>query len=59
MKTLRNLMLSLTLILAVLLTGCGGGAKPAAPKPEAPKPAAQKLKIALVLPSTIDDMAWA
>lgn len=59
MKTLRNLMLSLSLILAVLLTGCGGGAKPAAPKPEAPKPAAQKLKIALVLPSTIDDMAWA
>lgn len=59
MKKIQTLMLSLTLILAVLLTGCGGGAKPAAPKPEAPKPAAQKLKIALVLPSTIDDMAWA
>jgi basic membrane protein A len=35
-----------------VLSGCGS--KPA---PEAPK-AAQKVKVALVLPSTIDDMAW-
>ena len=61
MKKLLPLFLTMILSLSLLLSGCGGDAKPAAaPKAEAPKPAApQKLKIALVLPSTVDDMAWA
>ncbi len=50
----------LVLALSLLLAGCGGDAKPAAPKAETAKPAAAgKMKIALVLPSTVDDMAWA
>lgn len=51
-------VLALIMTFALLAAGCGGGdKKPAeAPKPEAPK--TQKTKIALVLPSTIDDMAW-
>jgi len=61
MKNIRKVLpLILALILSLILVGCGGDTKPAAPKAEAPKAAAtQKLKIALVLPSTIDDMAWA
>lgn len=55
-----SLLLALILSMALLLAGCGGDAKPTAPKTEAPKPAeTKKIKIALVLPSTVDDMAWA
>ncbi|MZP29221.1 BMP family ABC transporter substrate-binding protein [Heliobacterium undosum] len=36
-----------------LVAGCGGGQQAAAPKAE------EKVKIALILPSTIDDAAWA
>jgi len=50
---LTRLMMVVFLAMAILVAGCGGTEK----KPEPPK--AQKLKIALVLPSTIDDMAWA
>lgn len=61
MKTtpkILSMLLTLVLALSLLLAGCGGAdQKPAAPKAEAPK--TQKLKIALVLPSTVDDMAWA
>lgn len=59
-RTNLSLLLALILSLSLLLAGCGGDTKPAAPKAEAPKPAAaKKMKIALVLPSTVDDMAWA
>ena len=53
------MVLAMILALSLLVAGCGGAEK----KPEAPKkaeaPKTQKLKIALVLPSTVDDMAWA
>ena len=55
-RKLLALILALVLSLSLLVAGCGGDQKPAAPKAEAPK--TQKLKIALVLPSTVDDMAW-
>jgi basic membrane protein A and related proteins len=52
------LVLAMVLALSLLIAGCGGTEKkPDAPKADAPK--TQKLKIALVLPSTVDDMAWA
>ncbi|HEY8875555.1 MAG TPA: BMP family ABC transporter substrate-binding protein [Desulfosporosinus sp.] len=48
----------LALLLAVLtlsaLSGCA--AKPATPAPEAAK--TEKIRIALVLPATVDDLAW-
>ena len=53
-RKLLALILALVLSLSLLVAGCGGDQKPAAPKAEAPK--TQKLKIALVLPSTVDDM---
>ena len=55
-RKLLALILALVLSLSLLVAGCGGDQKPAAPKAEVPK--TQKLKIALVLPSTVDDMAW-
>ncbi len=61
MKSTRKILqvvLAMVLALSLLIAGCGGTEqKPAAPKADAPK--TQKLKIALVLPSTVDDMAWA
>jgi basic membrane protein A and related proteins len=48
---MMKLVLVLLVAVALVLSGCGS--KPAT---EAPK--AQKVKVALVLPSTIDDMAW-
>ena len=54
-----SMVLAMILALSLLVAGCGGAEK----KPEAPKkaeaPKTQKIKIALVLPSTVDDMAWA
>ena len=55
-RKLLAMILALVLSLSLLVAGCGGDTKPAAPKADAPK--TQKLKIALVLPSTVDDMAW-
>ena len=55
-RKLLAMILALVLSLSLLVAGCGGDKKPAAPKADAPK--TQKLKIALVLPSTVDDMAW-
>lgn len=42
----RLLVLSLVAALVLALVGCGGGQK------------SQKVRVALVLPSTVDDMAW-
>jgi len=56
-RKILSILLATVLALSLLITGCGGDQKPAAPKADAPK--TQKLKIALVLPSTVDDMAWA
>ena len=50
-------VLAMVFLFSILIAGCGSDKKPAeAPKTDAPK--TQKLKIALVLPSTIDDLAW-
>lgn len=52
------------LVIAGLITGCGGPAAPAptqAPEPTeagAPAPAAQKLKVAVVFPGTINDKGF-
>ena len=58
-RKIFSMVLAMILALSLLVAGCGGAEK----KPEAPKkaeaPKTQKLKIALVLPSTVDDMAWA
>ncbi len=58
-RKILSMVLAMILALSLLVAGCGGAEK----KPEAPKkaeaPKTQKLKIALVLPSTVDDMAWA
>ena len=43
------------LVVSVMIAGCGGN-KPAEPAKEAPK--TQKVKVALVVPSTVDDLAW-
>ncbi len=57
-RKMFSVVLAMILALSLLVAGCGGAdKKPAAPKADAPK--TQKLKIALVLPSTVDDMAWA
>lgn len=42
------------MMLALLVAGCGGS--PTTPAKEAPK--TQKLKVALIVASTIDDLAW-
>lgn len=52
-----SLLVAMVFALTLVVTGCGGDKKPEPAKAEAPK--AGKIKIALVLPSTIDDMAWA
>lgn len=52
-------LLALVMMLTLVVAGCGGGEKKPAEAPKAEAPKSQKLKIALVLPSTIDDMAWA
>ena len=52
---LIKLFLVALLVLSVMIAGCGGN-KPAEPAKEAPK--TQKLKVALVVPSTVDDLAW-
>lgn len=52
MVRMTKIALVFLMSLALLLAGCG----PKTAAPEAPK--AQKLKVALVIPSTIDDMAW-
>jgi len=58
-RKIFSMVLAMILAISLLVAGCGGAEK----KPEAPKkaeaPKTQKLKIALVLPSTVDDMAWA
>ena len=52
-----RLSLVMILVLSLLLAGCGN--KPAAPAAEAPKaPKSEKIKVALIMPSTIDDMSW-
>ena len=56
-RKILSMILAMVLAMSLLIAGCGGDKKPAAPKADAPK--TQKLKIALVLPSTVDDMAWA
>lgn len=45
-----GIVVAVLLVGALVLSGCGGAGK-APPKPE-------KIRIALVLPSTMDDMAW-
>lgn len=50
--------LVLIMLFALLAAGCGSTDKKPAEAPKAEVPKTQKLKIALVLPSTIDDMAW-
>lgn len=57
MKKWTQLFLTLLVVGSLVIAGCGGDKKPEPAKTEAPK--ATKTKIALVLPSTIDDMAWA
>lgn len=52
---LIKLFLVALLVLSVMIAGCGGN-KPAEPAKEAPK--TQKVKVALVVPSTVDDLAW-
>ena len=62
MKKLKKqilLLVAMLLTASLLLAGCGGDSKPAPAKTEAPKAQSNKIKIALVLPSTVDDMAWA
>lgn len=49
-----KLMLVFLVALSLFVTGCSS--KPNAPAAEAPK--AKKLKVALVIPSTVDDLAW-
>lgn len=52
---LIKLFLVALLVLSVMIAGCGGN-KPAEPAKDAPK--TQKVKVALVVPSTVDDLAW-
>ncbi|MDF2874236.1 MAG: putative ABC-type transport system, periplasmic component/surface lipoprotein [Sporomusa sp.] len=52
---LTKLLLMAIVAVSLLLTGCGSTKSPA-PAAEAPK--AKKIKVALVIPSTIDDLAW-
>ena len=54
MVKFTKLMLIFLVALSLFVTGCGS--KPSAPAAEAPK--AKKLKVALVIPSTVDDLAW-
>lgn len=49
---MTKLFLVALAVISLVVSGCGGTKPPA----EAPK--AQKLKVALVIPSTIDDLAW-
>ena len=61
MKNLKKqilLLVTMLLTASLLLAGCGDS-KPAPAKQEAPKALSNKVKIALVLTSTVDDMAWA
>lgn len=54
---LVKVFLVVLLAMALLVAGCGGSqSSNQQPAKEAPK--AQKVKVALVVPSTIDDMAW-
>ena len=57
-KKILSTVLAVVMMLAMLVAGCGGGDKKPAEAPKAEAPKSQKIKIALVLPSTIDDMAW-
>lgn len=57
-KKLLCVVLAMVFSLSLLIAGCGGGEKKPAEAPKAEAPKTQKLKIALVLPSTIDDLAW-
>jgi basic membrane protein A len=52
MLTMTKTLLVLMLAASLLVAGCGSSDK----KAEAPKQ--QKIKVALVLPSTVDDLAW-
>ncbi|KJR46566.1 Nucleoside ABC transporter, periplasmic nucleoside-binding protein [Desulfosporosinus sp. I2] len=56
---MKKRILALLLAALTLLTLSGCGTKPtaqSAPAPEAPK--VEKIRIALVLPATVDDLAW-
>lgn len=57
-KMKKVLAVVLALAMTFVLAGCGGGEKPKTEGDTASKPAEEKLKIALILPSGVDDMAW-
>ena len=57
-RKIFSAVLAMVFTFSMLIAGCGGGDKKPAEAPKAEAPKTQKLKIALVLPSTIDDLAW-
>lgn len=57
----RNFLNSVLLLVLLLVTGmftACGASKKEAEKPKEEAPVAKPIKVALILPSTIDDMAW-
>ena len=58
----KNLLIMLVLIFALVLSACGGGAAPAAEEPAAEEPAAEEMaepfKVAIIMPSSITDLAF-
>lgn len=63
MKNMKKYLMILVAVFAMasLITGCGASKETAEPKKETPttqEAPVEKIKIALILPSTVDDMAW-
>jgi len=58
----KNLLIMLVLVFALVLSACGGGAAPAAEEPAAEEPAAEEMaepfKVAIIMPSSITDLAF-
>ena len=58
----KNLLIMFVLIFALVLSACGGGAAPAAEEPAAEEPAAEEMaepfKVAIIMPSSITDLAF-
>jgi len=57
----KNLLVMLVLAFALMLSACGGGAAPAAEEPAAPaaeEAAAEPFRVAIIMPSSITDLAF-